>query len=810
MSTTSHTASQNTDSHRMTRNQKEAQDFAWYKEKIDHYDTESIRTSTGYGNISEYRRMKVNCDLFNNVMDNAELAYVCSPFGAEQGELPATMMNRDIVSYRIKALLGMELRRPFGYKVLATNSEATTRREEEETNRIREYVLENIMIPIRQEAELKYQEELRNEQLSPRERQEIQQKIEQEIVSKTPKETRKYMERDHQDPSEVLGHQIMEYLIKEQDLKRKFNNGWKYALLTAYEVYWVGILNGKPMMKVVNPIRFNCDKSPDLDFIEDGSWAVAEYRMSPTEVTKSFKLTNSEIDSIYRDHEHYISKSRADDVTFFAENQDAYFNEFIQGDNTVRVVHVQFKSLRKVGWLDYIDEDGKLQTKFLVDENYKLNTENGDVKITWEWIPEVYEGYKIGSNIYKNMQPVPGQSKDIDTIWDSKLSYHGAIYDNTNSQPTAPMDRMKGYQYYHNIVLYRLELLLASDKGKKIMMNINAIPESAGINVQQWQYFFESTPFMWYNPDEEGQGQQDVNTLAKVLDLSLASDIQRYIDLAEYLEQKCGKSVGVTDPVLGQTAPSDSVGNNQQNLIQTSHILEPYFALHNSVKKNAMNTLLNVAKIAYRNSDLKVLNYVLDDMSRRTLNVDISLLDNATLGLFIEDATEAQETRDLIKSLAHAAMQNQAIEFSDILSVVKEKGTQEAEEILKASEKERQQREIQKQQAEQQFKAAEADKARAHEKEKHQWVLDEIIVKEEERRKTVVQTQAMLSVGFNEDKDFDKDGELDVMEIAKFSTEANIRVRELNLRERELDHKVNDDAIKNKIAEKAINVKKVA
>lgn len=83
-------------------------------------------------------------------------------------------------------------------------------------------------------------------------------------------------------------------------------------------------------------------------------------------------------------------------------------------------------------------------------------------------------------------------------------------------------------------------------------------------------------------------------------------------------------------------------------------------------------------------------------------------------------------------------------------------------------------------------------------------------MKEEERRKTVVQTQAMLSVGFNEDKDFDKDGELDVMEIAKFSTEANIRVRELNLRERELDHKVNDDAIKNKIAEKAINVKKVA
>jgi len=798
-----------TDQHRLTRSQKEANEFAWYKTEIDRYDAESLRSANGFGDISEYKRIKVNCDLYNDKLDMSELAYVCTPFGAEAGELPATMANRDIVSYRIKALLGMELRRPFGYKVLATNSEATTRREEEETNRIREYVIEQIMIPVRQTAELKYQEELAGEGLTPRQRQEIQQKIEQEIVNQTPKEIRKYMERDHQDPSEVLGHQIMEYLIKEQDLKRKFNNGWKYALLSAYEVYFVGILNSKPIMKVVNPIRFNCDKSPDIDFIEDGSWAVAEYRMSPANVVRSFKLENKEIDSIYKDHEHYVSR-KSEDVQFFAENQDAFYNEYVDTENTIRVIHTQFTGLRKVGFLDYIDENGVLQTKFLVDENYKFNAAHGDVAILWEWVPEVYEGWKIGADIYKNMQPVEGQSKDIDTMWETKLSYHGALYDNTNSAPTAPMDRMKGYQYYHNIVLYRLELLLASDKGKKIMMNINSIPESAGINVEQWQYFFESTPFMWFNPDEEGTGQQDVNTIAKVLDMSLASDIQRYIDLAEYLEQKCGKAVGITDAVLGQTAASKSVGNNQQDLVQTSHILEPYFALHNSVKKNVMNTLLNVAKIAYRNSNLKVLNYVLDDMSRQTLNVDISLLDNATLGLFIEDSTEAQETRDLIKSLAHAAMQNQAIEFSDILSVVKEKGTQEAEEVLKASEKERQQREQAAQLRDQEFKAAEEEKKRAHDKEMHQWALDEIIVKEEERRKTVVQTQAMLSVGFNENKDFDNDGELDVMEIAKFSTEANIKVRELDLREKEFAHKVNDDAIKNKLAEKQINTKKTA
>lgn len=791
---------------RLTRKQKEANDFAWYKEKINHYDTESLTNDTGFGGISEYRRIKVNCDLFNNQINTKDFSYVCTPFGAEVGELPATMVNRDISSYRIKALIGMEMKRGSSYKILAINKEATTQKEQHETKLIKQFVLEQTMKPLRQQVEMQYQEQLKGEQLTPKEKQDILDKIEQEIVAKTPVEARKYMERDHQDPSEVLGHQIMEYLTIQQDIKRKFSDGWKYALLSAYEIYWVGIVNGKPVIKVVNPIRFKSDISPEVEFIEKGSWAVAEYRLTPSQAVETFRFTEEEIDSIYKDYEHYTKRNSNE--TFFEETSDRY-EDYENNNNTLRVVHVQFKALREIGWLDYIDEDGVLQTRFLVDENYKLNKENGDVKIVWEWINETYEGYKIGTNIYKNMQPVEGQAKDLDTIYESELSYKGAVYDNTNSQPTAPMDRMKVYQYYYNIVMYRLELLMASDKGKKILMNINAIPESSGIDIEKWQYFFESTPFMWYNPDEEGMTQQDVNTIAKTLDLSLASDIQKYIDLAEYLEQKAGKSIGVTDAVLGQTAASKSVTNNQQDLVQTSLILEPYFALHNTVKKNVLNSLLSVAKIAYRESKLEVLNYVLDDMSNKTINVDISLLENTTLGLFMEDASEMAETKDTIKNLVHAAMQTGTIDLSDVLAVIKETGTQEAEEILRASEKKKQDIVRQDSLQKQQFDAAEAQKARDHEKEVWEHEADMIVLKEKERRETVLQAQAMLSVGFNEDKDFDKDGQLDVMEIFKSSTDANIKMVEEQRKNRELEHKINDDAIKNKLAEKQINVQKM-
>jgi hypothetical protein len=119
---------------RLSRNEKEANNFLWYREKIDMYDTKSNFSSVGYGGVNEYKRMRVNYDLFNNIVDLSDFAYVASPYGAEQGEMPAQMVNRDICSYRVKALIGMEMKRPFGYRIIATNKEASNRKVEEETN----------------------------------------------------------------------------------------------------------------------------------------------------------------------------------------------------------------------------------------------------------------------------------------------------------------------------------------------------------------------------------------------------------------------------------------------------------------------------------------------------------------------------------------------------------------------------------------------------------------------------------------------------------------------------------------------------
>ena len=112
---------------RLSKAEKENKDFLWYKEKIDMYDTKSNFLSVGFGGVNEYKRMRVNYDLFNNIVDLSEFDHVINPFGESQGEMPAQMSNKDISSYRIKALIGMEMKRPFGYRLIATNKEAGNR-----------------------------------------------------------------------------------------------------------------------------------------------------------------------------------------------------------------------------------------------------------------------------------------------------------------------------------------------------------------------------------------------------------------------------------------------------------------------------------------------------------------------------------------------------------------------------------------------------------------------------------------------------------------------------------------------------------
>lgn len=793
---------------RLTFSQKNKNDFQWYREYADRLDSQHYQIGYGYGDISEYRRMKVNYDLFNDKINLDDFSYVCQPFGANAGELPARMVNRDIVSAKIKAILGMEMKRPFSWSILAVNPEATTRKEQRETELIREFVINTITEPIRQHLEMQAQQEMQGKELTPEEQQQIQAQMEEQMKAMTPSEVKKYMEREYQDPAEVLASQLLQYIMQKLDIKSKFETMFKHGLLSALSVMYVSVLNGEPVAWNVNSMRFACEKSPDTQNIEDCENATCEYRMTPSEVIKFFgdELTDAQIDKIYSRN----NTTGSERIEHWLENDSPFLDNDMYDVNdvvSIRVLHCVWKSLRKIGFLQYMDEAGEMQER-MVDESYKIDETIGDLSIEWEWIPECYETWKIEDDIYVNMRPVPGQFKDISNAYNCKLPYYGVIYDNLNSKRVSLMDRIKTYQYFYNIIMYRLELLLASDKGKKILMNINMIPDSAGIDMKKWQYFFESSPFMWYDPSEEGGQYADANTVAKAIDMSLVSDIQKYIEVAEYIRTQCGRSVGITDQVEGQISPQEAVTNSRQNLVQTSYILEPYFSLHSTAKRNILQALVEACKVAYSGRNSVKVAYILDDMSQQILNLDADLLDNSTYGVFVTDSAKAEEAKEMIRQMAHAALQNQKVELSDVISIIRQEGIVEAEETLKAAEATRREFEQSMQQQQQQHEQQQQQALHEFAAQQHEMEKEKIVLKEEERRKTVVAQAAITGASFNPDADNDKDGVNDFIEMANKQLELNMKQQDLDLKVDALNHKKQIDEKKIENEKEKIKVAK--
>ena len=789
---------------RLTRAQKEANNKKWFKDQLKSLNKISFSTGSMFGltnlgrGISDYRRMKVNYDLFNNVINKADFEHVCYPFGKEAGELPADFTNKDIISGKIKALLGMEMRRPFSWKVVATNTEATTRKEEEEFSKLKDFVVNSIIAPIKQKIELEQAQSLKGQELTTEEKQRIEQEVAQKLKTMTPQEVKRYMAREHQDPAEVLAHQLLQYLIQKENIRMKFNKGWKHGLIAGKEIFWVGIVNGEPILKVVNPLNFDYDKSSEKDFIEDGDWACYEMSMTPSEIAKYFgsELTNVELDELY---ESYNNTNSLPDAAF------TFREDGVSVNLGIRVIHAEWKALKPFKFIYGIDPETGEPYEDVVDESYKMNIEAGDYKEETVWIPTKYEGYQIGNDKFAMLREVPGQHKDLTNLYECKLSYIGSTYDNLNSSTTSLVDRMKYYQYFFNILWYRIELLIGSDDGKSLLLNANLIPKSSGLDIEKWMYYFKVNKLGLLDPTEEGnKGNQNIGEAAKEIDMSLVSDIQKYMQLAEYIERRCGESVGITKQIEGQIGTEEAVRNTQQALVQSANILEPYFDMHNLIKKNVLQALIETAKVAYSELQPKSLSYVLDDMSVAMLTPDYELLENSTYGLFVSNSMKADETLQTMQQLSHAALQNQQVELSDVLMIMNSESTQEAEELLKVAEQNRAEREqaMQQQQIQSQEQQAEAQRNWEREKmaKEHEYRMAEIDLKGEKD----IQKQVILSMGFNEDKDLDKDGMPDVLEVAKFDLDANIKQRKQDLDEKKLEQQKKEHEDNKALEEKKI------
>lgn len=630
----------------------------WQEDCVNYIIGEGNVTSGG-NSTSYYGELQTYYNLYNSIFDEKDFKSITNPFKVEDG-FPATPHDFNIIRPKVDLLIGEETKRPLNFRVIRTSQEATSEMQEKEKQMILQYIEAAITARMSPEEAQQFQEQLQSGEIMP------------------PEQIAKYMDKDYKDIVENTAYHSLTYLREKLDLDNEFIKGWKDGLISGREIYYVGVLNAEPYAERVNPICFSYDKSPDLEFIEDGSWCCRKMRMPITEVYDRYydKLEEKDLDKLEEMIGSTPGRNLGDRSPVDMGIQlRIYDNPIFEGSgkSLVNVWHCCWKSFKKIFYVTTTDDAGQPQIN-IVDETYQ--PVGNEISVEPDWIVEVWEGYRAGSDLYFGIQPIEYQHVSIDNPNSQKLPYCGAIYSNTNSKPRSLVSILKPLQYMYIVLWYRLELAIARDKGKVVNMDITQIPKSMNISPAKWMHYLSSVGVNFINPYEEGWnipgregGKPAQFNQITALDLTMSNVIAEYIQLMDKIEELAGTISGITQQREGAVSSSEMVGNVERSVVQSSHITEPLFWVHNQCKRRVLNMLLNTAKGAWEETGKKKLQYIFDNGERAFLDITPKFY-YEDMDVFVSDTSKDLENIQKLQQLIQPAMQNGAslLEAAEILT----------------------------------------------------------------------------------------------------------------------------------------------
>lgn len=632
-----------------------------------------------------------------------DLAMVINPDNIQAGFIPDRIQHYPIMNSKLSVLRGEESKRVFDYRVVITNpnaiSEKENTRKEELNARLQQVIAD------KSQSEDEFNQEL--------------------------EKINDYFTFEWQDSREIRANALLSHYTKEYNIPFLFNMGFMDGMTVGEEIYQCDIVGGEPTIEKINPLKIRVFKSGYSNRIEDAGMIVIEDYWSPSRVIDTF------YDSLSRKDIEYIEKSQGnvsggttdsmDNVderqgfvnrVFVGEEatmQDGFFWDPIGNADSInsnlapfdtlgniRVIRVYWKSLRKIKKVKSYDPMTGEELFSFYPETYILKKDQGEEEEIF-WINEAWEGTKIGSDIYVNMRPRVIQYNRLSNPSRCHFGIIGSIYNINDSRPFSLVDMMKPYNYLYDVIHDRLNKLIAKNWGKIITLDLAKVPERW--DVEKWLYFAKTNNIAVVDSFKEGNKGAATGKLAGglnnassgVIDAELGNTIQQYTNLLEFIKMEMSEVAGITKQREGQVANRETVGGVERATLQSSHITEYLFLIHDDVKKRTLEAFLETAKIALKGRSKKF-QYLLSDGSIQIMNIDGDEFAEADYGLVVDNSNGLQELQQKMDMLSQAALQNQILNFSTIMKLYNSSSLAEKQRLVEKNEVELMERQQQMQQ----------------------------------------------------------------------------------------------------------------
>lgn len=665
---------------------------------------------------------KINYDLLNGKLHMEDMELVLNPDSIQAGYIPDRIQHYPIMNSKLNVLRGEESKRVFDFKVVVTNPTAISEIENNKKEELMQRLQELIQDTSSSEEEFNQKLEKLND----------------------------YYTYEWQDLKEIRANQLLNHYIKELNIPLIFNNGFMDAMTVGEEIYQCDIVGGEPVIERINPLKIRVFKSGYSNKIEDADIIILEDYWSPGRVIDTYYdvLTKKDIEYIETMPDHvgqgatdsmdnlderygFLNASMmGDEVTvnngnYYFDPANLFSNDGVSNSlmpydlaGNLRVIRLYWKSKRAILKVKSYDPETGEEVFNFYDENYVVDKDNGEEAKRF-WINEAWEGTMIGSaedGIFVNMRPRVIQYNRLSNPSRCHFGIVGSIYNLNDSRPFSLVDMMKPYNYLYDAIHDRLNKAIANNWGSILEMDLSKIPK--GWDVEKWVYYARTNHLAVIDSFKEGSIGASTGKLAGALnnagkglmETNIGNYIQQQINLLEFIKMEMSEVAGITKQREGQISNRETVGGVERATLQSSHITEWLFTIHDDVKKRALECFLETAKIALRGRSMKF-QYILSDTSTRVMEIDGDEFAEADYGLVVDNSNGTQELQSKLDTLAQAALQTQTLSFSTITKLYTSSSLAEKQRLIEKDEKAIQERQAQAQQEQLQAQQQQAQMA---------------------------------------------------------------------------------------------------
>lgn len=465
----------------------------------------------------------------------------------------------------------------------------------------------------------------------------------------------------------ISGQEILDYIKFAADLDNKYIDLFYDWVVTGGFYSYKKVNHDEVTFEVVPRHELFVPIEKHSRFIEDYSYAVRRQILPVYKVVDLFRgrIDEAVMDALEKHIQNGLNVQFADIQmtgrnglirlpTVYTNNQN--FNIVNTVANGVELYHVVYKTWRPYYVLTYIDEVLGIESMMEVGEDYKLNKEQGDIKLEKHWENIIYQGYKC-LNFYLDCGPLLENRADLNQEGLQKLPYNGIIERSIINEIQSIVKDGLPYQRSINVLKYHTEKLINKNKDKLVVMPYGLVPKKKGIDVKTQMYHADATSILWV--DETAPNAAIAGQMIKTLDMSLGTYIKDTRELIQSIKQDYWDSIGMNNQRYSDIGDNAGKGTTEQAISRSALITAELVRQFEMVMQKDYAGLLDLSKLAYING--KKAKYLRSDGSSGFLNMNqdgSNYHTETSYNVFIRDSNELTEGIRAMRAQATNLIQN--------------------------------------------------------------------------------------------------------------------------------------------------------